>query len=249
MTSMSLTANLAGVSNDCARDSAPVADPPFPEDFGVCSAPCRGAFLVAGKVRGKSDRKKNARRRGFGRGAFLLSTPARERTCASLGGVGCASRGPDEAHADARFKKEPLRMSFLSSIRRFLGFGNEVDPRVTKVTPVNRLSLEDRFGIVRAVFDKDELGSPIDWRSLAPADGPIVGVPRSRCRPGKGSPRGWSECRPQLWLRLHYDHARRCHGRCGTSRRVLTRRSARNARGPTLSRNTELRCERGTTRV
>jgi hypothetical protein len=58
-------------------------------------------------------------------------------------------------------------MSFLSSLLRFLGIGKETYP---KVMPVKRLSFEDRFEIVKAVFDKDELGPPLDWASLGAAD-------------------------------------------------------------------------------
>ncbi len=60
-------------------------------------------------------------------------------------------------------------MNVFSSILRFLGFGKQTHPEL-KVRPVKRLSLDDRFGIVKAVFDKDELGPPLDWASLADAD-------------------------------------------------------------------------------
>ncbi len=60
-------------------------------------------------------------------------------------------------------------MNVLSSFLHFLGFRKQTHPELES-RPVKRLSLEDRFGIVKAVFDKDELGPPLDWASLADAD-------------------------------------------------------------------------------
>jgi len=60
-------------------------------------------------------------------------------------------------------------MNVLSNFLRFLGFRKHTHQE-PKVRPVKRLSSEDRFGIVKAVFDKDELGPPLDWASLVDAD-------------------------------------------------------------------------------